>query len=176
MDKTFFSPIFSNTLEKIELLPSTKLQLLNSLQLCLKRSRAHCAFGLRAPLVGDPVYYELSNRHLVSHGSRTVEICWWHPWSRDQISSFSHQDSDVIWHLFIWYWYCHMVHLLWGYWQAHRVSQIGHFSFLGRAQVPCETSTSTTEGNGTHPITRFFLGVGCRCAKNSSWLFGLEKS
>lgn len=26
------------------------------------QTRAHCAFGLRAPIVGDPVYYELSNR------------------------------------------------------------------------------------------------------------------
>eukprot|EP00931_Biecheleriopsis_adriatica_P065324 TRINITY_DN39890_c0_g1_i2.p1 TRINITY_DN39890_c0_g1~~TRINITY_DN39890_c0_g1_i2.p1 ORF type:complete len:447 (-),score=83.16 TRINITY_DN39890_c0_g1_i2:5-1345(-) len=29
------------------------------------QARAHCAFGLRAPLIGDPVYYELSN-HLAS--------------------------------------------------------------------------------------------------------------
>jgi len=26
------------------------------------QTRAHCAFGLRAPLLGDPLYYELSNR------------------------------------------------------------------------------------------------------------------
>jgi len=26
------------------------------------QTRAHCAFGLRAPLVGDPLYYELSNK------------------------------------------------------------------------------------------------------------------
>ena len=24
------------------------------------QTRAHCAFGLRAPIVGDPVYYALS--------------------------------------------------------------------------------------------------------------------
>lgn len=93
MDKTFFFSNHANTLEKIELLPSTKLQLLNSLQLCLKRSRAHCAFGLRAPLVGDPVYYELSNRHLVSHGSRTVEICWWQ--GPDLIFQPSRQRCDM---------------------------------------------------------------------------------
>jgi len=26
------------------------------------QSRAHCAFGLRAPLLGDPIYYDFSNR------------------------------------------------------------------------------------------------------------------
>lgn len=26
------------------------------------QTRAHCAFGLRAPMVGDPIYYDMSNR------------------------------------------------------------------------------------------------------------------
>ena len=39
------------------------------------QTRAHCAFGLRAPVVGDPVYYQLSNEVSTVSDFKVRRLC-----------------------------------------------------------------------------------------------------